>query len=200
MKPGLPSILGNSVFRRPGARVFPLLAVLLLLAAGWARADGGVPIARHTVEGWDLTVFASPVPLRAGPVDVSVLVQDAKTGSAVLDASVFVGWQSDGPPGNSDWLPLCCSMDTLQGKIPALRTHSQNKLLYGAWIPVRTEGPSRLTVDVATPGRSAALTIEIDARPPRAPLAAYWPLLAFPPAAAGVFALHRSLIRRRVDS
>ena len=51
---------------------------LTLLAAVCCHADGGAILARQTINGLGLTVFASPAPLRAGPVDVSVLVQEGE--------------------------------------------------------------------------------------------------------------------------
>ena len=173
-----------------------LAAIAMLFSVlGHCWADGGVIIAKETVNRLNLTVFASPVPLRAGPADVSVLVQDAK-GRAVLDASVELAWTSANPTAATDWLPPCCSMATAFGQTPALRTHSQNKLLYGALLPIRNAGASEISVTVKSPQGDARLTIPITAAPPRAPLLAYWPLLAFPPVAIGLFAVHQRLSRR----
>lgn len=168
---------------------------IFLSSLGLCFADGGAIIARETINGLDLTVFASPFPLRAGPVDVSVLVQDAK-GKAVLDAAVELGWTTSSPAAPTDWLPPCCSMGTALGKTPALRTHSQNKLLYGAILPVRSAGPSEISVTVKTAVTEASLAIPAQVSPPRAPALAYWPLFAFPPVAVGMFALHQRLARR----
>ena len=168
---------------------------LLFFSAPAVLADGGAIIAREKVNGLDLTVFASPFPLRAGPVDVSVLVQDAK-GKAVLDAVVDLGWTTSSPTATTEWLPPCCSMETALGKTPALRVHSQNKLLYGALLPVRSAGPSEISVAVKTPGAAASFSIPVEARAPRAPVLTYWPLLAFPPVAIGMFALHQRLSRK----
>ncbi len=185
----------SSFFVLPMRRGLPFLAAaLVLLARGSCRADGGAIIARETVNGLNLTVFAAPVPLRAGPADVSVLVQDAQ-GQAILDATVEIGWTSAVPAASPDWLPPCCSMNTLQGLTPALRSHSQNKLLYGALLPIRSAGESEISVHVKSPQGEASLNIPINAAPPRAPLLAYWPLLAFPPVAIGLFAVHQRLSR-----
>ncbi len=128
---------------------------------------------------------------------MSVLVQDTTTGSAILDAQVFLSWISDRAPAASDWLPPCCSMETLLGKTPAVRTHSQNKLLYGAILPIRAAGPSELTIEIRAAGRTEKMTVPLEVAPARAPLLTYWPLLAFPPVAIGLFSLHQSLLRRK---
>jgi hypothetical protein len=172
-----------------------LFFALLLLLGPSVFADGGAIIVREKVDGLEVTVFASPVPLRAGPVDVSVLVQD-RAGRAVLDARVDLGWTTASPAVSPDWLPPCCSMATALGKMPAPRGHSQNKLLYGAILPVRSAGPSQISVTVHVSGRQASLAIPVEALPPRPPVLAYWPLLAFPPVAIGLFAMHQRLSRR----
>jgi hypothetical protein len=71
--------------------VFCLLG-WLLLAAGTsaARADGGALRASRQCGDYRVSVFTSPTPLRAGPVDVSVLVQDAATGEVQHDLPVAV--------------------------------------------------------------------------------------------------------------
>src|SRR5688572_20861731 len=57
-------------------------------APSWA--DGGQLrlIERHG--NLQIAVFTSPNPLRAGPVDISVLVQDARTGQPIDYANVYV--------------------------------------------------------------------------------------------------------------
>ena len=59
------------------------------LALGWllvgacgeaARGDGGTVRLSRCEGGLRITVFTAPTPFRAGPVDISVLVQDAVTG------------------------------------------------------------------------------------------------------------------------
>lgn len=180
-------------------RFFASIFACLAMAASSVRADGGAVIAKEKVNGLNLTVFASPFPLRAGPADISVLVQDDK-GQAILDATVGLGWTTSAPAASTDWLPPCCSMATLLGQTPALRTHSQNKLLYGAILPIRSAGPSEISVTVSRDGKESSLTVPVTATPPRAPLLAYWPLLAFPPVAIGLFTLHQRLSRKKNGS
>src|SRR5207244_1994724 len=75
------------------ARAFVRLALinsLLLAPSSLLRADGGAVRLSQRAGGYQIAVFTSPTPLRAGPVDVSVLVQDAATGECVPDARVTV--------------------------------------------------------------------------------------------------------------
>ena len=48
--------------------------------------------------GYQVTVFTSPAPLRAGPVDVSVFVQDADTGEPAAGVGVTVRAAPRGRP------------------------------------------------------------------------------------------------------
>jgi len=166
----------------------------LLLFPGVLLADGGAILARQTVNGLGVTIFASPQPLRAGPVDVSVLVQDGK--KAVLDAAVEIAW-SPSSSSSPAWMPPCCSMDQNTDKIPATRAHSQNKLIYSAIVPVKSSGASELIVRVKAGDREALLSTDITVGPPSPPALAYWPWLALPPFAIAGFALHQRLSRRK---
>ena len=92
-------------------KCFHAVVALSLLTAMSGHADGGAILARRAINGLEVTIFASPVPPRAGPVDVSVLVQ--RDESAILDAEVKVAWRtlSSSPP---DWLPPCCHVTPMK--------------------------------------------------------------------------------------
>lgn len=177
------------------------MKVLYMMAGLWISvassfADGGVVLARQEVNGLDLTVFASPSPLRAGPVDVSVLVQNPESGQAVLDAEVAVSWSSKSSEA-PDWMPPCCSMDDGRTAIPATRGHSQNQFLFSAIVAIRNAGSSELVVQVKAEGKKAMLPCEVKVLPSQAPAMAYWPFLALPPFAVAGFALHQRLSRKQ---
>jgi len=175
-------------------RLITSIAVLFLLTVVSVWADGGTVLTHQTVNGLDITVFAAPVPLRAGPVDVSVLVQRSGQTRAMLDASVEVAWSSVGAD-SPDWLPPCCTMQG-SARLQATQGHSQNKMLYSAIIAVRNAGPSELVVRVQQAGREALIACPITAGPPCPPWLAYWPFLAFPPVGIALFALRERLVRR----
>ena len=67
-----------------------IISVIAAIAPAAAEADGGT--VRHSERRGDrsITVFTSPTPLRAGLVDVSVLVLDANTGTPLVDVPVDV--------------------------------------------------------------------------------------------------------------
>src|SRR5437588_12678333 len=65
-----------------------LFSSLLLPPSSFARADGGAVRLCERAGNYQLAVFTAPTPFRAGPVDVSVLVQDAATGECIPQARV----------------------------------------------------------------------------------------------------------------
>jgi hypothetical protein len=77
--------------RNPGALVRLILVSCLLLApSSLLQADGGAVRLRERAGDYQIAVFTSPTPFRAGPVDVSVLVQDAASGECEPEARVTV--------------------------------------------------------------------------------------------------------------
>lgn len=171
---------------------FALLAVLFLGEA--CHGDGGAIIARQVVDDLGVTVFASPAPVRAGPVDVSVLVQRGE--KSVLDAAVKISWRPSSASAPS-WVPPCCTMDAKADGIPALRSHSNNRLLYSAIVPMNSAGPSELFISVSHGGRETSIACEIEVQRSLPPALAFWPWLAFPPVAIAGFALHQRLVKSR---
>src|SRR5713101_6026205 len=93
-----------------------LLLAALLAFSSRAQADGGFVELHQEVGPFVVTVFSAPGPLRAGPVDISVLVQD-RSNRPVLDGEVFVRLSRE-------------SGMTLVER--ATREMAQNKLLYSA--------------------------------------------------------------------
>jgi hypothetical protein len=178
-------------------RLFSAVLVLLSLSAACCYGDGGTVITRQTIDGLLVTVFAAPAPLRAGPVDVSVLLQKGE--KPVLDALVDISWQAKAA-SSADWLPPCCTMESGTEKIPALRSHSNNRFLYSGIVPMKTAGPSVLKIRVLEGGREVLLSCDLDVQRPLLPLLAFWPWLAFPPVAIAGFVLHQKLSRPRQRS
>ena len=94
-----------------------LILFLVVLPPAKLQADGGVIVLKQEQGAYVVTVFAEPVPLRAGPVDLSVLVQDKETLAPVLDADVSVKLLHVGKEGDPDWVPPCCRMESGQNAV-----------------------------------------------------------------------------------
>src|SRR5258708_15793531 len=67
-----------------------LFSSFILHPSSFSRADGGAVRLSQRRGDYQITVFTAPTPFRAGPVDVSILVQDAATKQALPKAQVTV--------------------------------------------------------------------------------------------------------------
>ena len=151
--------------------------VLVLLAAGQARADGGAVQVWQADGSFVVTVFAAPTPLRAGPVDLSVLVQRTDSDAAVLNADVL--------------LTLMSPYDGALIHAAATQQQATNKLLYAAALNLPVAGVWDLRVAVRSGSDVAHVGCPLDVAAALPPLLAHWPYLAFPPLAVLLFALHQ---------
>ena len=157
-----------------------VLLVVALAAAAWA--DGGMVRLSQTSGRFTITVFSAPTPLRAGAIDLSVLVQTAPGGAPLLDASVSVALR----PGNDP-----------ARELTAVATHeaATNQLLYAALLRLPTPGLWSVEVRVD----AERVRFEMEAAPALPDALTFWPYLALPFAALAVFGLHQWLVLRRVD-
>lgn len=173
-----------------------LLVICLLLSAAMqgARADGGVVLAQQTSGPYRITLFGSPSPLRAGPADLSVFVQNAQTGDAVLDPKVQIQVQAASGDAGVAWLPPCCSMKAAASTMAATHEAAQNKLLYAANTIIPASGAHKILVRLDD---AEVLSAPVEIAPAQPPLAHYWSYLALPPLAIAGFALNQRLRRRR---
>ena len=139
--------------RRPKARKGPaargplwpylsLTLALVLISTPTARADGG-HIALHASAGaYSITLFTAPEPLVAGPIDLSLLVEDATTGQVLGDAAAEATLATPNDPQ-----PLHFSLT---------RAAASNKLLLAALPRLPRPGAYTLILHVTSPGASSA--------------------------------------------
>jgi hypothetical protein len=158
-----------------------LLAAALLVLNSRAQADGG-SVELHQVAGpFVVTVFTAPVPLRAGPVDISILVQDRAGGQPVLNGEVVVRLRREG------------GMTLVER---ATRELAQNKLLYSALMTLPEAGRWQLEVTIKREKETASVNGQVSAAAPRPFLLYYWRSLSLPPVVIALFALNQWLKRR----
>ncbi|HEX7362574.1 MAG TPA: hypothetical protein VF283_18940 [Bryobacteraceae bacterium] len=156
-----------------------------LLAAALLLADGGTLQLQKQSEGLLITLFSSPVPLRAGTGDLSVMVQDAKDHSPILDAHVLVH------------VARKVNGEIREVALPATHAKASNKMLYAADVPFDAAGDWRATVDVASNGKTASVSGPLRVLPKQPPILAYWPFFLVIPVLIVLFTLNRWLKRRR---
>jgi hypothetical protein len=159
-----------------------LVSSFILHPSSFLRADGGTVRLSEQKGNYRITVFTSPTPLRAGPVDVSVLVQDAATGELASGVQVTVEAVRSGSP--------CVAF-----RHPATREAATNKLYYAAVFDLPEPGSYRVEVSCNGPLGQAKVRFEVEAAE-RLPLwLAMVPWVGWPVLAILLFCLHQLLVR-----
>jgi hypothetical protein len=156
-------------------------------------ADGGSVCLSGKRGSYQITVFAAPTPFRAGPVDMSVLVQDASTGGPITQVEVTVRMTKSG---------------RLALEYPATSESATNKLLQAAQFELPE--PGRWAVEVQVQGSTGRAVIggELEAAGPSPRWLEIWPWLGWPALVVALFGIRqvfgqrtgRSLTKRGEDA
>jgi hypothetical protein len=164
-----------------------LLLTLLLLACGSGngRADGGTVRLAERVGSYQVTVFTSPQYLRAGPVDISVLVQEPATGAPIRDAVVRVEVSALGRSG-----PTITSLATYEA--------ATNKLYQAAKFDLPESGQWEVRVQIDGVHGPAETSFPVDAAEPLPRWLDLWFWIALPVVPIVLFGANEILTRRRV--
>jgi hypothetical protein len=169
--------------RRPTGHslLFMLLVVIIVpTLRSSVRADGGVVLLRRTAGPFTVTAFSAETPLRAGPADISVMIEDARDPGPVLGARVFIEFKHEAG-----------------ATVTAEATHGQarNKLLYCSLINLPEPGRWKMKVAVSHAGESAEALGALTVVEPQPVLWTYGELIAFPPIIIFLFVINQWLRR-----
>ena len=157
-----------------------LIFVLLGCLVQIARADGGVVLFKQTSAAFTITLFSTEMPLRPGPADLSVLLEQSDGHSPILDARVFIELRDE--------------TGTIV-RAEATRSQAWNKLLYCSLINLPASGRWKIRVRV-TRGNDVAETVgDLLVAAPAPVLVSYWKLFAVPPVAIILFLINQWLRR-----
>jgi len=159
------------------------LLVVLISARATAFADGGAVQLRKQAGSLLITVFTSPAPLSAGPVDVSLLLQNRNGLEPVLDADVSLLLRA--PASNEGT------------RVRPTRQEAQNKLLYAAPVMFTEPGKWCLAITVLRNGERSDVSGTIVVAPAQKMASSYWSYIAFPPLMIAAYVVRERLIRRR---
>jgi hypothetical protein len=146
-------------------------------------AGGGTVQWRKQAGSLLITVFTAPAHLSAGPVVISLLVQNRNGLEPVLDANVSLLLRAD--------------TSTAEIRAQPTREQAQSKLLYAAPVTLAESGKWRLAVTILRNGERTDATGTIDVPPTLAMVASYWGYIAFPPLMIVAFVGQELLLRRR---
>jgi hypothetical protein len=164
----------------------------LILLVGWCLAgqpcsrtwaDGGTLRLRERAGNYRVAVFTSPALLRAGPVDVSVLVQDVETGEQLPQTQVTVRLRKPGE-----------SAPTLEQ--PATIGAATNKLFHAAEFDLPHSGRWEVEVEIDGQRGKGLVRFEVEADDALPPWLEVWPWSAWPAAVVVLFGVHQLLVHR----
>jgi hypothetical protein len=141
-------------------------------------ADGGVIQFRQNAGSLIVTLFSTPVPLRAGAADLSVLVEDAATHDTVLDATVRLILKADHRSALT---------------VEATRAEATNKLLYAARPVLDEAGLWQTTIQVQRGGANVEVQGTMEVLPKLPAVIVYWPYFVAVPVAIVLFTLNQRL-------
>lgn len=158
-----------------------LFALALTMWSALVSADGGSVQLQNIAGPFSVTLFTDPTPLRTGPADFSVMIQNRKTQEPLLDAYVRLSLRVG-------------SGSTVNVKLT--REQAKNKLLYAATINLPSSGSWQVEVDVTRGSDFASTSGDITVLPSKSPLLAYLGYFLIPPVAIALFVLHQWLKNR----
>ncbi len=156
---------------------------ILFIATAWfeAHADGGAVQFEKSAGPFVITVFTTPSPLRAGPVDISLMIQSRENQQPVLDCHALVQLHKEG---------------AMSIRSEATHEAAQNKLLYAAQVKVPEPGPWELEAAIKHGNDLINVAGEITVASSNPVLLIYWRSLALPPLFISLFAVNQWLKRR----
>jgi hypothetical protein len=171
------------------------LGLCFLLFPSLARADGGTIRLSERIGAYHITVFTAPTPLRAGPVDISVLVQDAATDKPLPEARVTIQLTAVALSGQPT---LSQGKDGGAGLIrcPATIEAATNKLFHSAKFELPAAGSWHVEVELeAGQGlERSSFTVEAVEQLPR--WVEMWPWIAWPAVVIILFAIRQVFVWR----
>jgi hypothetical protein len=162
-------------------RVLPLI-VSILTSGISIRADGGSVLWQRTMGSITVTAFTTQSPLRPGPADISFLIENNEQSRPILDAQVFVTFQSE---------------TGAHLRTEATHAQARNKLLYCTLIDLPKPGHWKMTLLVVHDAERIEFVSDLAVSEPQSPLIAHWKFMAFPIPLAILFIFQQGLAWKR---
>jgi hypothetical protein len=161
-----------------------LVSSFILHPSSFLRADGGTLRLSEQKGNYRITVFTAPTALRAGPVDISVLVQAVATGELVSEVQVTIKAVRSGSPD-------------IAFRHRATTESATNKLYYAATFDLPEPGWYSVEVFIDGVLGKAQVRFELEAAEPLPSWLAMLPWVGWPVLAILLFSIHQLLVRWR---
>jgi hypothetical protein len=163
-------------------RVLPL--GVMMLFPGLGRTDGGTVRLSEQKGNYRITVFTSPSPLRAGPVDISVLMQDAATGELASGVQLTIGVVRQSSGGTAIHRRATTEAAT-------------NKLYYAANIDLPEPGQYSVNLSIEGTLGKVQTGFDVEAAEALPTWLTMLPWIGWPVVAIVLFGVHERLVRCR---
>jgi len=161
-----------------------LFAIVLMYPRGMLCADGGTVRLSEQRGDYRITVFTSPTPLRAGPIDISVFVQDLATGEPAAGTRATVRATPRHPGSDT----ICQAATTAA---------ATNKLYQAAVFDLTEPGWWDVTILIEGQPKPIEVSFAMEAGQPLPPLGEMGPWIVWPVLAIALFSGHQWLARRK---
>lgn len=167
---------------RTASHLFLPILIGLFVLVRIARADGGVVLCQRASAPFIITLFSEEMPLRPGPADLSVLLEQPVAHSPILDAHVFITLQHE----NGTII-----------RTEATRNQARNKLLYCSLITLPKSGHWKMMVHVIRGDEKADMLYDLIVAAPPPVLVTNWKLISLPPLIIMLFIINQWLHSER---
>src|SRR5258707_2336194 len=158
-----------------------LVLISVSLIRQVARADGGVVMCQRTSAPFTITLFSTEMPLRPGPADLSVLLEQPDGRSPILDAQVFIELEHEAG---------------MIIRAEATRSQARNKLLYCSLINLPAAGHWKIRLHISRGNTRAEMLSDLVVAAPQPVFLSHWELIAVPPIIIILFIFNQWLRRR----
>jgi hypothetical protein len=149
-----------------------------------SMADGGAVRLLERKGAYQIAVFTAPTPLCAGPVDVSVLVQNADTQEPISEVEIAIKATPRGEHGATISHPATIEAAT-------------NKLFHAAIFDLPEAGWWKLEVSIIGPLGATRASVDLEVAEPPLPYLAMWPWMTWPVLPILLFGAHQLMVRRK---
>jgi hypothetical protein len=158
--------------------------LLISVCSEVARGDGGTLRLSRSEGNYQISVFTAPTPFRAGPVDISILVQNAATREVIQEASVTMWLALRNRPGDT----MCHT---------ATDKAATNKLLKAAVFELPEAGFWQVKVCIDGGQGTAYVRFDLEAAQRIQRWPAIWPWVSWPAPVILLFSIHKLLVWRK---
>jgi len=136
---------------------------------------------QRTSAPFTITLFSTEMPLRPGPADLSVLLEQPDGHSPILDAQVFIELKHEAG---------------MIIRAEATRSQARNKLLYCSLINLPAAGHWKIRLHISRGNTRAEMLSDLVVAAPQPVFLSHWELIAVPPIIIILFILNQWLRRR----